>query len=255
MQYQHIALEIRDAVAFITLKREPLNVLNIAMMKEINAALDGLTGQEGLAALVFRAEGKAFSAGVDVGEHLGDRVREMIEVFHGIFRRMDRLALTSIATVQGAALGGGCELAVYCDLVLASSKAKFGQPEIQVGVFPPIANLVFPRLIGRKKALELVLTGEVIGAEEACGLGLVNRVVEPDQLEAELERLLGKLRALSPLVIRKTRQSFLAGLRDGAEAGLAEIERIYLEELMPSHDAEEGLKAFLEKRSPSWRNR
>ena len=184
------------------------------MMTEINEALDSLTGQDGLVALVFNAEGKAFSAGVDVGEHLGDQVRDMIRVFHGIFRRMDKLGLVSVAQVQGAALGGGCEVAIYCDLVVASAKAKFGQPEILVGVFPPIAALAMPRQIGRKKALELIITGDTIGAVEAKELGLVNSVVDPEQLEAETESLLNKLRGLSPLVIKKTRGR-LCGRIDG----------------------------------------
>ena len=255
MSYEHIGLEIKDKVAYLTLKREPLNVLNIAMMKEINQALDGLAAEEGLAALAFLADGKAFSAGVDVGEHLGDQVNEMIEVFHGMFRRMDKLALTSVASVQGAALGGGCELAAYCDLVIASAKAKFGQPEIQVGVFPPIALLAFPRMLGRKKAFELVVTGDLISAAEAKDLGLVNQVVEPDQLEAETENLLNKLRKLSPMVLKKTREAFVAGLKDQAEEALLDIEKIYLGELMKTEDAEEGLKAFLEKRKPEWKNK
>jgi len=252
--YEHIGLEIKDAVAFITLRREPVNVLNIAMMKEINHALDGLAEEDGLLALVFQARGKAFSAGVDIGEHLGDQVREMIEVFHGIFRRMDKLGLTSVAAVQGAALGGGCELAVYCDIVLASAKARFGQPEIQVGVFPPIAALILPRLIGRKKAYEMIVTGDNLTAEEARTLGLVNTVVEPEGLEAELGSVLDKLRRLSPLVLKKTRQAFVAGLKDQADQALADIESIYLDDLMSSHDAEEGLRSFLEKRKPAWRN-
>ena len=255
MSYEHIALEIKDKTAYITLKREPLNVLNIAMMAEINKALDSLNAAEGLVAVVFKAEGKAFSAGVDVGEHLGDQVNEMIEVFHGMFRRMDRLGLMSVAAVNGAALGGGCELAVYCDLVLASAKAKFGQPEIMVGVFPPIAALVFPRIIGRKKALELIVTGDTIGAEEALALGLANKVVEPDKLDEELEALLGKLRKLSPLVLRKTRQAFFEGLKDSAGQALRDIEKLYLEGLMKTADAEEGLKAFMEKRKAVWQNK
>ena len=254
MGYEHISLEIKDSVAFLTLKRAPLNVLNIAMMKEINQALDGLMEEKGLLALVFNADGKAFSAGVDVGEHLGDMVNDMIEVFHGIFRRMDKLGITSVAAVQGAALGGGCELAVYCDVVIASQKAKFGQPEIQVGVFPPIAALAFPRLIGRKKAYELIVTGDAIKADEALNLGLVNKVVPPEDLEGEVETFLGKLRGLSPMVLKKTRDAFIAGLKDQAEEGLLAIEKIYLGELMKSKDAEEGLKAFLEKRKPVWRN-
>lgn len=255
MAYQYIRLETDESTAYITLRREPLNVLNIAMMKEINHALDSLQGNSGLAILVFKADGKAFSAGVDVGEHLGDQVEEMIEVFHGIFRRMDKLGLLSIAAVQGAALGGGCELAVYCDMVLSSSKAKYGQPEIMVGVFPPIAALIFPRIMGRKKALELIVTGDTISAEQALEMGLVNKVVEPDALDPELDGLLMKLKNLSPLVLKKTREAFTAGLKDFAEEGLEVIEKIYLGDLMKTHDAEEGLKAFLDKRKPEWQNK
>jgi len=252
MSYQHIQTDLKDGLAVIALNREPLNVLNIAMMKEINQALDGLKNEK-IKLLLFKAGGKAFSAGVDVGEHLGDQVEEMIEVFHGIFRRMDALPAVSVASVQGAALGGGCELALYCDLVIASEKAKFGQPEIQVGVFPPIAALIFPRLTARKKALELVLSGETIKAQEALSLGLINKVVPADQLEEELQKFLEKFLPLSGLVLALTKKAFLAGLMDPAEQGLQAIEKIYLKELMKTRDAEEGLRAFLDKRKPVWK--
>jgi len=253
--FQHIKTEVDAGLASLTLAREPLNVLNIAMMKEINAWLDSLAGNIDLKVLLIKAEGRAFSAGVDVGEHLGDQVKEMIEVFHGIFRRLDKLGLTSIAQVQGAALGGGCELAVFADLVVASEKARFGQPEIQVGVLPPIAALVLPRMIGPKKALELMLTGEVIGAAEARTLGLVNCVVAPEDLEAKTREIIDCLLKLSAVALRLTRKAGYLGLGLDREERLKAIERLYLDELMTSHDAEEGLKAFLEKRKPEWRNR
>jgi len=254
MSYQFIQLEVKEGLATITLKREPLNVLNIAMMKEINEALDSLKG-ESFKLLLFKAAGKAFSAGVDVGEHLGDQVNEMIEVFHGIFRRMDSLPAVSIAAVQGAALGGGCELALYCDLVIASERAKFGQPEIQVGVFPPIAALIMPRLTARKKALELILSGEIIPAQEALSLGLINKVVPAEALEEELQKFMGKFSGLSGLVMALTKKAFNVGLMDPADQGLLAIEKIYLQEMMKTHDAEEGLKAFLEKRKPVWQEK
>jgi len=252
MGYQHIEMKVEEGRAIITLNREPLNVLNIAMMKEINQALDTLKTAK-IKLLLFKAKGKAFSAGVDVGEHLGDQVEEMIEVFHGIFRRMDALPALSIASVQGAALGGGCELALYCDLVLASEKAKFGQPEIQVGVFPPIAALIFPRITSRKKALELILSGETINAQEALNLGMINKVVPADSLEEELEKFCGKFISLSGLVLSLTKKAFNTGLMDPSAQGLKEIEKIYLRELMKTHDAEEGLRAFMEKRKPFWK--
>ena len=254
MAYQFVKLESEGGLATLTLDREPLNVLNIAMMKEMNQALDSLKGQA-VKVLLIKAEGKAFSAGVDVGEHLGDQVHEMIEVFHGIFRRMDALGAVTVASVQGAALGGGCELAAFCDIVVASEKAKLGQPEIVVGVFPPIAALVFPRQIGFKKALELILTGDTIGAAEAKALGLVNQVVAPEDLEAATARLVGKLMGLSGVVLRHTKKAVLAGLLDDREAGLKAIEKIYLDEVMTTHDAEEGLRAFLDKRKPVWQEK
>jgi cyclohexa-1,5-dienecarbonyl-CoA hydratase len=254
MAYEHIKLSLQDGLAVLTLCREPLNVLNIAMMKEMNQALDSLMGRD-VKVLLIKGEGKAFSAGVDVGEHLGDQVREMIEVFHGIFRRMDALGAVSVAAVQGAALGGGCELAAYCDLVLASAKAKFGQPEIQVGVFPPIAALIFPRQLGYKKALELILTGDIIGAEQALAMGLVNQVTAPEELDGAVDKLAGKLMNLSGLVLRITRKAVLGGLMDDAAGGLEYIEKVYLDEMMTTHDAEEGLRAFLEKRKPEWKEK
>ncbi|KIX11148.1 enoyl-CoA hydratase/isomerase family protein [Dethiosulfatarculus sandiegensis] len=251
MAYEHIQFEINDGLAILTLDRAPLNVLNIAMMKEMNQALDSI-GEQPVKVLLIKATGKAFSAGVDVGEHLGDQVNEMIEVFHGIFRRMEALGVPTVAQVQGAALGGGCEVVAYCDLVVASEKATLGQPEIQVGVFPPIAAMVFPRQLGYKKAMELILTGDIIGAAEAKEIGLVNQVVPPEDLEEATQKLLKKLMKLSGLVMRLTKKAAVGGLLDDKAKSLEFIEKVYLKEMMTTRDAEEGLKAFLEKRKPEW---
>lgn len=252
--FEFIGFEVGERVAWVTLKRPPLNWMNIPMMEEINKALDLLKGLPPNL-LIFRAEGKAFCVGVEVGDHLGDKAHYMIEVFHGIFRRLDALAVPTLAVVQGAALGGGCELATYCDMVLASEKARFGQPEIQVGVFPPIAALAFPRMIGRKKAMELLLTGESITAEEALSVGLVNKVVPHQELEKEAELWAQKLSKLSGVVLRLARKAVVQGWDTGIEQGLERIERIYLQELMKTEDATEGLSAYLEKREPIWKGR
>jgi cyclohexa-1,5-dienecarbonyl-CoA hydratase len=255
MAFKHIQTELKDGVAYLTLNRAPVNILNIEMMEEIDAFLEGLKNDMSLKLLVVRATGKAFSAGVDVGEHLGDLVRKMIEVFHRMFHLMDDLKVPSVSVVNGAALGGGCELALYCDMVIASEKAKFGQPEIQVGVLPPIAALIFPRIIGRKKAMELALTGDTISAQEALALGLINKVVPEASLEEEARGFIEKLRNLSGIVLRLTKEALLAGLNDDMDKGLRAIEKIYLDQLMKTHDALEGLKAFLEKRKPDWKNK
>jgi cyclohexa-1,5-dienecarbonyl-CoA hydratase len=254
MAFKHIQTELKEGVATLTLNRAPLNVLNIEMMEEINTYLAGLMKEKSLKLLVIQAVGKAFSAGVDVGEHMGDMVFKMIEVFHRMFRLMDGLKVPSLAVVNGSALGGGCEIALYCDLVIATEKAKFGQPEIQVGVIPPIAALIFPRMIGRKKAMELILSGETISAHEALTMGLVNKVVPDATLAEEANGWIEKFKKLSGIVLKLAKEATLAGLNDDMDKGLRSIEKIYLDRLMKTHDAAEGLKAFLEKRKPNWKD-
>ncbi len=255
MTFKHIQTEMKEGVAFITLNRPPLNWLNLEMMEEINAYFESLKKETTLKLLVIQAAGKAFSVGVEVADHLGDLGPKMIETFHRMFKQMDELGVPSIAAVQGAALGGGCELAIYCDMVIATEKAKFGQPEIQVGVFPPIAALIFPRMIGRKKAMELILAGETITSQEALSIGLINKVVSEASFQEELNAFLGKFKKLSGVVLRLTKKATLAGLNDDMLQGLKAIEEVYLDQLMKTEDATEGLKAFLEKRTPAWKDR
>jgi cyclohexa-1,5-dienecarbonyl-CoA hydratase len=254
MAFKHIQTELKEGVAYLTLNRVPLNWLNIEMMEEFNAYLETLMKEKTLKLLVIQAMGKAFCVGVEVADHLGDLAPKMIEAFHRMFRLMDRLGVPSLAVVNGSALGGGCELALYCDLVIATERAKFGQPEIQVGVFPPIAALILPRIMGRKKAMELILAGDTISAQEALGLGLVNRVVPEASLAQEVEAFIGKFTKLSGIILKLTKEAAVAGLNDDLDQGLRTIEKIYLEKVMKSHDALEGLKAFLEKRKPTWKN-
>jgi cyclohexa-1,5-dienecarbonyl-CoA hydratase len=256
MGFEYITFEKQNGVARLTLNKPPLNVLDIAMMREINTALDELDGDAGVKVVVFdAAEGsKAFSAGVDVADHTADKVEEMIEVFHGIFRRLDQLELPTVAVVGGAALGGGCELVLFCDMVIASEKATFGQPEIQVGVFPPIAVAALPGIIGPKKTLEMVLIGDRIRAAEAERLGLVNKVVPPEELQAAADEFVGKLAKLSGAVLRLTKQAVRVGSAGDFADGLAAVEELYLGSLMETEDAHEGLAAFIEKRSPVWKD-
>ena len=254
MSYRHIAAEIKDGLGTITLNRPPVNILNIAMMKEINDVLEAWQGKKDLKVVLFDAKGKCFSTGVDVGEHMGDLANKMIAVFHGMFRLLDKLGVPTVASVYGSCLGGGCELAIFCDLVIATEGAKFGQPEIKVGVFPPIAAQILPRIIGRKAAMELILSGRIFSAQEARQIGLVNRVVTEEELKSATTEFLKPLLKLSAEVLRKTKKAIVAGLRDDFEQSLTAIEDIYLNELMQTSDAHEGLKAFLEKRRPQWKN-
>jgi len=224
-------------------------------MEEINSALEAWEGKRDLKVILFRAEGKCFSAGVDVGEHMGDLAPKMIEVFHRIFRLMDRLGVPTAASVFGSCLGGGCELAIFCDVVIAADNTKIGQPEIQVGVFPPIAAQLMPRIIGRKAAMELILTGRIVSAQEALQMGLINKVVGADELEDGTKEFVKPYLKLSAEVLRLTKKAIMKGLMDDLEPSLKLIEDIYLNELMKTEDANEGLKAFLEKRKPVWKNK
>ena len=257
MDFQHIILKKQDGVVKIALNKLPLNVLNIEMMREINSVLEGLDRDPSVKVLVFEAaEGsKAFSAGVDVSEHTAEQVDEMIEVFHRIFRLLDGLEIPTVAVVGGAALGGGCELALFCDLVIASAKASFSQPEIQVGVLPPIAVVALPQIIGPKKTMEMVLTGDRIKANEAERLGLVNKVVPPEELQAAAVEFVGKLAKLSGAILRITKRSVRVGSVGSFTDGLAAVEDLYLGPLMDTEDAHEGLTAFMEKRPPIWKDK
>ncbi len=254
MSYQNIETEVKEGLGTITLDRPPVNILNIAMMEEINDQLNEWQGEKDLKVVLFNAKGKCFSAGVDVGEHMGDLAPKMIGAFHRIFRLMDSLGIPTVASVYGSCLGGGCELAVFCDLVVSSQGAKYGQPEIQVGVFPPIAAQIMPRIMGRKAAMELILSGKIISAEEARAMGLVNQVVPEEELEEATAKFVKPYLRLSAEVLRKTKKAVSAGLMDDFEPSLKVIEDIYLNELMQTTDAQEGLKAFLEKRKPEWKN-
>lgn len=253
-EFENILFEREGGVARITLDHPPVNIMGIPTMREINAALESLQGDEKTKVLIFAAKGKAFCAGVDVKDHTVDKVDEMVEVFHRIFRQMWSLEMPTIAAVNGAALGGGCELVTFCDMVIASEKATFGQPEIQVGVYPPVAVVTFPRLMPHMKALELLLTGSVIDAREAERLGMVNRVVPVEGFEEELSRFVDKLAALSGVVLRLTKRAILQGLTLGFEEALALSEELYLKRLMKTEDAAEGLQAFMEKREPVWKD-
>lgn len=255
MGYKTIVVEEKNMIGRITFNSPPLNILNIQMMKEINQALKDFQGKN-LKVLIFNANGKAFSAGVDVSDHTKEKVAEMIEVFHDIFTNLLKINAPTIALVNGAALGGGCEVATFCDIVIASEKSKFGQPEIKVGVFPPVAAAIFPKLMWSKKALELIVTGDVIGANEAKELGLVNHILPVDNFEMEAEKLINeKLASNSAIVLQLTKRAFMEGATQNYSDSIKKIEDIYLNELMKTSDANEGLAAFLEKRQPVWKNK
>jgi cyclohexa-1,5-dienecarbonyl-CoA hydratase len=250
-----IRYEEADQVGRITLDRPPLNIMTLRMLEELNEVLDRVAGHPTLKALVLRGAGKAFSAGVAVEDHLGDRARPMLDTFHGVFHRLRALDCVTIAAVHGAALGGGAELATFCDIVVATEDATFGQPEIKVGVFPPIAALHYAKRTGIQQALRLILTGEIVTAQEALRVGLADRMVPADKLADAVELELGRYRPLSAVVLRVTKRAVRDAVGLAFDEGLAMLEELYHHELMTTADAEEGLRAFVEKRKPVWKDR
>jgi len=238
----------------ITLADPPLNILDITMLEELRDAIARVRPDRH--ALVIDAQGeKAFSAGASVADHVGEKVAIMLKHFHDCFRLLARLDLVTVALVRGAALGGGCELAMACDFVLASDRAKFGQPEINLGVFPPVAAYQLSRLTSPRKGLELLLTGDALDAAAAERAGLVNAVFPAAEFDARADEWLRRLYKQSASSLRFTKRAFRLAQAADFEEKLAAVEGLYLEELMKTSDANEGLAAFMEKRKPAWSGR
>jgi cyclohexa-1,5-dienecarbonyl-CoA hydratase len=255
--YQYIKFRIEDRVARITFARPPVNIFNIAMMREINDALNQCAPEREVVVIVFdaAADCRAFSAGVAVEEHVEETIFQMLDSFHAIFRTLEQYAKPTIAVVDGPALGGGCELVAACDIAIASTRARFGQPEIKLGVFPPVAAVLLPQLIGDKRARQLILTGEIIEAGEAARIGLVNYVVADSALAEKTAELLSRFRNLSAAALEFSRRAIDLGRARSLDLALKDVENLYLNELMKTHDANEGISAFVEKRKPEWHDR
>lgn len=245
-----------DGLITLTLNKPPYNVLDIEMMVEINAALDQVLADGSARVLLITGAGeKAFSAGVDVADHTPDKVERMIEVFHGIFRRLELVRVPVVAALNGVALGGGCELALACDMIVAASNAKLGQPEIKLGVFPPIAAILLPRMLPPSKAFELLLGGANIDAMEAHRLGLVNTVIPKEEFAAGSAAFVAQFLSLSGAALVYTKKTIRAAAGKPFNEALAAAEDIYLNELMPTADANEGLNSFMQKRPPVWQHK
>ena len=251
-----VKFAVDGCVARVTLNRPPLHVMNLEMLAELDAALAQAEAHEDVAIVVIESRGgRAFSAGVDVADHVISRVDRMLARFHTVLRRLIGWDRLSIAVVHGPALGGGCELAASCDLVYAAEGASFGQPEITLGCFPPAAAALFPLMMARPKAAELILTGRRWTAVEAERAGLVTRTFANTEVRSAVEAIVTELSEQSPAVLRVMRRAFAAGGREAALDALARSEQVYREELMKLEDMQEGIQAYLEKRDPVWKNR
>lgn len=254
MNFENIIFEVKDRVGKIIINRPPPNIIDMKVLYEMIAAMEELNKGNAKVLIITGAGDKAFSTGVSVQDHLPDKVNETVPLFGKFFRTMASIAQPTIAVVKGYCLGGGCEVACFCDLVIAAEGSQFGQPEIRLGDYAPLAIPAYPKIIGRKKAFELLITGDTIDAREAERIGLVNKVVPKDKLEEEVAGFVKKLTDLSLVSIKASKRALYAGYDVPFEKALDISEYIYLNTLAKSKDGMEGLRAFLEKRKPVWKD-
>ena len=245
----------QDAIAFVTLCAPPLNILTAEMMVELAASVETAQHEPSIKAIVLQAQGRAFSAGADVGEHRPEKAPEMISAFSHLFSVLGASELPIVAVVDGPALGAGFELAMMPDILLDSSNATFGQPEIRIGFFAPVAVAWLARRVGVGRAVEITARGRVYPAAEMSGFGLVSRVVAPEALPTALEETLSDLRRASGAVMRMNVRLTRTLLGRPFEEARREAERVFLNDLMQTDDVHEGVASFFEKRAPVWSNR
>ena len=255
IRFERISLDQQSSVAHITLRHPPLNVIDIPMMDELSSAVTEIEAQPGISVIVLRGAGKCFSAGVDVATHAPETVTEMLNKFHGVVRVLMNSSKITIAAIHGQCLGGGAELAMICDIAITAESADWGFPEIALGCYPPVACTALSVLTRQKRAAELILTGRKFDGREALSYGLASSAVPEDQLDDKLSSLLRHLHQLSPAALALAKKAIYAWDSIHFDKGLARAEKIYLDELMKTEDAQEGIRAFLEKRHPTWKGR
>lgn len=258
LEYENILVETEGSVARITLNRaQTNNSLTIRMMREITQAIEQLHDAKDVRVIRIESskDSKAFSAGVAISDATPDRAYQMVETFNGIFRAMLEISKPVLTVVNGPAVGAGCELALFGDLVVVTDKAVFAQPEIRAGLFPPIAAVVLPYLIGPKRALQMILFGERINAQEALKLGLVNRVVPEAELEAAVQGYIAQIADQSAPVLEMAKKVIFQSMGLPLLEAMKNSANIYLNQLMDLEDSQEGLRAILERRKPVWKNK
>ena len=247
--------EIVEGVATLTFNRPKHNVLDIEMMNELNGQLETLANDGSLKCVVLAGDGPSWCAGVEVADHRPEMVDEMIATFNRIFELVHRMPVPTIAAVHGACLGGGMEVAMACDIIVASPKAVFGQPEIKLGFFPPYAAIRLPQLVGPARAVEICTTGRRYKAEAAQRMGLVAHLSGEDNFQETVDGIVGEIKACSPLIIRLNKRAVNAHLGLDFKQALSGVSDLFLNTLMKTEDTLEGIKSFEEKRRPVWKNR
>ncbi len=252
---ERVLMEKKQDVAYITLNAPPVNIMTAEVMGALTEALKNAADDKSIKAVAIKANGKAFSAGADVGEHHPEKASVMIGAFSTLFRIFGELEIPVLMAVDGAALGAGFELVMMADILIASERATFGQPEIRLGFFAPVGVAYLPQLVGSAKAMEITATGRSYTAQEMKEYGLVNQVVAPEELEQTLENVLKQIRKASPLILRMNGRLIKKLKGRPFEDARLEAEKVFLEELMATEDVLEGINSFYEKRAPNWKNK
>src|SRR5215467_14884375 len=250
-----VAVETKLQLARITLTRPPLNVIDFQLMDELLAALKQLEQRNDVSVVIISGGERAFSAGVDVAVHTPDKVQTMLQKFHGVILALTRFPKITIAEVHGACLGGGAELAMVCDMCFTTPDAKWGFPEITLGCYPPVACTALAAVVGEKRAADLIFTGRTFSGAEAAQWGLANSAHPEADVAPAIQSALDHLFKLSPATLAQTKKAFYAWDSIHLDKGLARAEKIYVEELMQTEDAHEGINAWLQKRKPEWKGK
>lgn len=255
MNYEILSLDVQNGIGLIKISRpQALNALNSKFFAEMDAMLDEVAAKPEIKVLIVTGEGKAFVAGADIAEMVNmnqEQGSSFSRLGQGVFNKIEKLEIPVIAAVNGFALGGGCELAMSCDFRIASNLAKFGQPEVNLGLIPGYAGTQrLPRLVGLADALYLLYTADMINAEEALRLGLVQKVVEPEKLMDEVMAIASKISAKGPKAVKLiksvTRTGFQSDFNVGSELEAKQFGTLF------GNEGKEGMTAFLEKRRPNW---
>ncbi len=260
MEYKFIILEKREHIAKLTINRPgQLNALNVDVLKEIECAVYEVKEDSEIYVLIITGAGeKAFVAGADITymkDMTPQQAIEFASLGQRIFNSIENLPIPVIAAVNGFALGGGCELALACDIVIASSKAKFGQPEVNLGVIPGFGGTQrLPRIVSKNKAKEIIFTGDMISADEAKEIGIVNMVVEPEKLMEEAENLAKRIISKGPIAVKYAKRAINYGIEAGLYPGL-ELEKTLFANLFVTEDQKEGMRAFVEKRRAEFKGK
>ncbi len=246
------------AVAHLTMSRPKQNVINLEMLKEMSRVIDSLNTREDVRLILLDSAPECegyFSMGMGAEGYSTQMVFQMMDAFYSVFRAMNEISKPVLAVVDGVASGAGAELCAACDLVIATENAQFRQPEIKLGVFPPLGAVVYPRVIGPRRAMELLLTGEPINAQQALVMGLVNRVVPRSALKETVDTLVKRISDQSGPVLSLLKRVIFEGTWLPFNEAMKKAQDIFLNQLFALEDSQEGLRALIEKRKPVWKNK